>query len=116
MKFKPGFENGGLSITPQRTSSTSRWHKAPETGVFPTELSDTYPFAPYLVTEICCALQAAYPAGDGSVAILRSMPPNNCRVRCDTGPFRRRRNTVDQNRAKTLPREAVRPIWRVGIG
>jgi len=37
---------------------------------------------PYLVTEICCALQAAYPAGDGSVAILRSMPPNNRRVSC----------------------------------
>ena len=31
----------------------------------------------YLVTEICRALQAAYPASDRSAAILRSMPPNN---------------------------------------
>jgi hypothetical protein len=59
-KFEPGFEPGGLPTTPQRTSSASRWHKAPETGVFPTKLSDTSPFPPYLVTEICCALRTAY--------------------------------------------------------
>ena len=29
---------------------------------------------------------------------------------------RRRLNTMNQNRAKTLPREAVRSIRRVGIG
>jgi hypothetical protein len=40
-------------------------------------LLDTYPFHPYLVTEICCALRAAYPAGTGSVTILLSMPPNS---------------------------------------
>jgi hypothetical protein len=54
---------------------------APETGIFPPELLDTYPFASYLVIAICCALQAAYPAGDGSVAILCSIPPNSRRVR-----------------------------------
>jgi len=36
---------------------------------------------PNLVIKICRALQAAYPAGDGSVTILRSMPPNSGRVR-----------------------------------
>src|SRR6266850_6412380 len=37
---------------------------------------------PSIVIEIYCALQATYPAGDGNIAILRSMPPNNRRVRC----------------------------------
>jgi hypothetical protein len=46
----------------------------PETAAFPTEFSDTFPFPPYLVTEICSALRSPYPAGDGSTAIFRSMP------------------------------------------
>jgi len=69
------------SITPQRTSSASHWPKAPETGVFPTELSDTYPFAPYPSPKFAVTLQAAYPAGEGSIAILRSMLPKSRRVR-----------------------------------
>jgi hypothetical protein len=32
---------------------------------------------PGLLTKVCCALRAAYPAGDATVAILRSMPPNS---------------------------------------
>src|ERR1019366_4732415 len=35
----------GAFHDPQRTSSASRWHKTPETDAFPTEFSDTYPFA-----------------------------------------------------------------------
>lgn len=38
-----------------------------------------------LVTIICAAPRATYPAGDGSVTILRSMPPKSCRV-CDDSP------------------------------
>ena len=34
-----------------------------------------------VVTGICTALRAAYPAGIGSAAIRRSMPPNSRRVR-----------------------------------
>jgi len=33
------------------------------------------------LTETCSAPQAAYPAGDATVAILRSMTPNSRRVR-----------------------------------
>jgi hypothetical protein len=36
---------------------------------------------PYFVTKVCCALRAAYPAADATVAILRSIPPNSRRVR-----------------------------------
>jgi hypothetical protein len=36
---------------------------------------------PYLVTEICSALRATYPAGGGSAAILRSMLAKSRRVR-----------------------------------
>jgi hypothetical protein len=36
---------------------------------------------PHRFTETCSAPQAAYPAGDGSAAILASMPPNSRRVR-----------------------------------
>jgi hypothetical protein len=31
--------------------------------------------------ELCSALRLPYPAGDGSIAIFRSMPANNRRVR-----------------------------------
>jgi hypothetical protein len=31
------------------------------------------PLPPYPVTEFYCALRAAYPAGDGSIAILHSI-------------------------------------------
>jgi len=34
----------------------------PETAAFPTKFSDTSPFPPYLVTEICSALRSPYPA------------------------------------------------------
>ncbi len=44
------------------------------------DFTDTSP-SPYLVTKICCALRVAYPAGDGSAAILPSMPANSRRVR-----------------------------------
>ena len=74
------FEPAGLFHYVATDQFCFAWHKAPETGVFPTKLSDTSPIPPYLVTETYRALRTAYPGGDGSVAILRSMPPNN-RVR-----------------------------------
>jgi hypothetical protein len=36
---------------------------------------------PSVIIEICSALRSSYPAGDGSIAILGSMPPNKRRVR-----------------------------------
>ena len=44
------------------------------------DCADTSP-SPYFLIKICCAVQAAYPAGTGSVSILCSMPPNSRRVR-----------------------------------
>jgi hypothetical protein len=79
--FELGFESKGLSTAPQRPVLSRIGVKHPKIGVFPTEVLDTYRFHPYLVTEICCALRAAYPAGTGSVTILCSMPPNSRRVR-----------------------------------
>ena len=46
----------------------------PETVTFPTKFSDTSRVLPYLVTKICCILWAAF-RGEGSMAILRSIPP-----------------------------------------
>jgi hypothetical protein len=50
--------------------------KHPKLMVFQPSSQTLTPLPPYLVTEICSALRAAYPAGDGSVAILFSMLPN----------------------------------------
>jgi hypothetical protein len=43
--------------------------------------ADSFSHPPYLLTKICCAPRAAYPAGTGSVTILCSMAPNSRRVR-----------------------------------
>jgi hypothetical protein len=48
----------------------------PKTDASPTHSSNTFPAPVSLSTEICFGLRLAYPAGDGSAAILRSMPPN----------------------------------------
>jgi hypothetical protein len=58
----------------------SRGHATPRNAVYPIDSADTSP-SPYVATKICCAPRAAYPAGTGSVTILRSMPPNSRRVR-----------------------------------
>jgi hypothetical protein len=52
----------------------------PKTDASPTHSSNTFPSPVSLSTEICFGLRLAYPAGDGSAAILRSMPPNSRRV------------------------------------
>jgi len=57
------------------------WNKMPDTAASPTKFSDTSLVPPYLATEICYALRAAYPAGEGSVAILRRMVRKSQRVR-----------------------------------
>ena len=75
--FEPGFEPGGLFHYAAKDQFLPRFgikHLKP--AFFPIEVSDTSPVPLYLVTEICCALRAACPAGEGSVAILRSMLPN----------------------------------------
>ena len=46
-KFEPEFGPKGPFHYVSTDQLSSHWPKAPETGVFPTELSDTYPFAPY---------------------------------------------------------------------
>lgn len=80
-KFERELSPNVPSITPQRTRCTSHWPKAPQTGVFPTGLSDTYLFALYPSPKFAVTLQAAYPAGAGSITILRSMLPKSRRVR-----------------------------------
>jgi hypothetical protein len=43
-------------------------------------------FPSYPVTELCRVLRAAYPSGDGSIAILRTLPKSRCvRWRCRCG-------------------------------
>jgi hypothetical protein len=80
-KFEPEFEPGGLSITRNASVLPRVGIKHLKQAFFRPSYQTLIPLPPYLVTEICCALQAAYPAGNGSVAILRSMPLNNRRVR-----------------------------------
>jgi hypothetical protein len=46
----------------------------------PTHSSNTFPSPASLGAEICFGLRLAYPAGEGSAAILRNMPPNSRRV------------------------------------
>ena len=74
-KFERELSPNVPSITPQRTRCTSHWPKAPQTGIFPTELSDTYLFAPYPSPKFAVTLQAAYPAGAGSIAISPQHAP-----------------------------------------
>jgi len=58
-------------------------------GAQPTPVNDPFPerfrrhFSrrPGVIIEICSALHSPYPAGDGSIAILRSMLPKSRRVR-----------------------------------
>ena len=64
---------GGVGLAP-------RGHVTPPETPFFQPISQTL-LPPHRFTETCSAPQAAYPAGDGSVTILRSMPPNNRRVR-----------------------------------
>jgi hypothetical protein len=53
----------------------------PEIRVFPRESFDICRILLYRVTQICCALRGAYPVGDGSAVIFRSIPVNSRRVR-----------------------------------
>ena len=67
MQREAGFASGGLPTA--------------ENAVFPIDSGDTCPSIPGVVIEICSALRSLYPAGDGSIAIFRSMPTNSRRVR-----------------------------------
>ena len=53
----------------------------PKTAAFPTHPSDTFASPASPVSQIRSELRLAYPAGDGSAAILCSMLPNSRRVR-----------------------------------
>jgi len=55
--------------------------KHPKLTLFQPSFQTLIPLPLYLVTEICSALRAAYPAGGGSAAILRSMLAKSRRVR-----------------------------------
>ena len=81
-KVLAGFGPGCFQRRREGAVSRPVGPQRPEMSFFHSIPQTRFPLPPYLVTEICCALQAAYPVGDGSVAILRSMPPNNRRVRC----------------------------------
>jgi hypothetical protein len=49
----------------------------PKTDASPTHSSNTFPSPISLSTEICFGLWLAYPAGEGSAAILHSMLPHS---------------------------------------
>src|ERR1019366_1943390 len=55
--------------------------KAEKIGASPTHSSNTLPSPVSLSTEICFGLRLAYPAGDGSAAILRSIPQRELTLR-----------------------------------
>jgi hypothetical protein len=52
-----------------------------EDAVFPIDSGDSSPYVSGVVIEICSALRSLYPAGNGNIAIFRSIPANNRRVR-----------------------------------
>jgi hypothetical protein len=54
-KFEPEFVPEGPFHYAPTDQLRSHWPKAPETGVFSTELSDTYPFAPYPSPNLLCS-------------------------------------------------------------
>jgi len=47
---------------------------------FPIDSGDTSPYIHAVVIEIWSSLCSRYPAGDGSIAIFRSILPNDRRV------------------------------------
>jgi hypothetical protein len=79
-KFKPELECKALPTLPQLASSAPRGHATPENAVFPIDSATVLLPSILRVTEIRSALRVAYPAGDGSAAILRSMLPKSRRV------------------------------------
>jgi hypothetical protein len=80
-KFEPDLECKAVPTVPQLASSARRGRAAPENAVFPIDSADTSPL-PNHQSQTSAPLRAStYPLGDGSSAILRSVPANSRRVR-----------------------------------
>ena len=71
-------EENFASLAALNRELVARVHATPVD--LPRDSGETSPSAPALSSKICSTLRSTYP-GNGSVAILRSMPANNLRVR-----------------------------------
>jgi hypothetical protein len=70
-----------LPAAPGEAGFASGAHATAGKDPFPERFGRHFSRRPNVVIKICCALHSPYPAGDGSAAIFRNMPPNSRRVR-----------------------------------